>query len=1150
MSPNCIKVVQAAAAAAGRKALTKAELKRIDDDMSATLKLLSQRDPNWPSMTRDQRLTAASNALMAQIAADAKRVKDNALQQIVKQTQVDNSIKNIQAATKGASLTDATKRHMANTHNMIRQIRNSAVAGLMDTIQALGDKTGAGLGRRFMMAVFDAENPIMTRDVIREIYKGADGHSGNKAAQAGAKAWLETVEKLRTRFNAAGGDVGRLDYGYVPRNWDASRVRKAGADKWAADMLPEVDRARMVNEDGSRMSDAEVMDFLRASWRTLSTSGVNKQVPGEYHGTGKRANRGSDHRLIHFKDGESDLRIRAMYGRGSVFDAMAGHIGGISRDIGLVERYGPDPASTARLRFDMIAQSSGKELNEAIGMPEIDPRTYWDMISGKTSTPVNERMANIGVTARNIQTFGKLGGAMISSMTDVATLAITTGYNRMSYWEVLKDVGRQVGSKEAREWMNVQGIVAESLANGIDRWSGDFLGQNWSGKLANATMKLSLMNRWTDSMRQGFSMAMAGKLAEMAKKPWADVSQFDRARLERAGIGEQEWAVLQQTAPSKYKGGEYLTPASVDSVSDIDIQRLRAGEMQAITDRINQQTAELAARNAQEAQWIAGRIEKFDDARDALNRQVKAKGAKRDANAKEAAGQLRERVALLDAQREAARLQSEIEGDYNKLFTKADIDAFASGMRKAANDLGSATRKALSAAEQAGADFGARKQRIEQRMRDAQSKAAAGGDAERALLKMAEQQASLERAALQRDLEIAFKATPDAERQALKAAMDGVKDVRGSAADGMRSAERIGRRYGEAKGRLERRIAEIEGRIAEIGSDAGRATDADAKAAQKKADDMAAELRDFTKRSQDRQARRQAVIAKLHAEELPRLTAEAQRIRQDVADKLGAWIMDEGEFAVVNPDLRTRALTTMGGQQSGTPGGEFARTIMQFKSFPIALISRHWSRMLTDSRGLDGAPMLANRAMYGFALMTSLTALGAIVTQTKQALQGKDPIDMTGDHAGRFWSKAFAQGGGLGIMGDLLLIDPSSSFGDSATTLVKNLAGPTVGTFAEVVAKDVLENAWQAAEGKDTHAAAEVARTVTGLTPGVGLWWIKPFFEHGVTHAFSENMSPGYLARMKSRAKKDWGNEYWWKPGEALPDRAPDIGKAVENAAR
>jgi hypothetical protein len=324
-----------------------------------------------------------------------------------------------------------------------------------------------------------------------------------------------------------------------------------------------------------------------------------------------------------------------------------------------------------------------------------------------------------------------------------------------------------------------------------------------------------------------------------------------------------------------------------------------------------------------------------------------------------------------------------------------------------------------------------------------------------------------------------------------------------------------------------------------------RQANQEGKAAQKKADAMAADLKEFITRSRDRQSRRQAVIDRIQREEMPRITAEAQRIRNEVADKLGAFIMDEGEFAVVNPDLRTRALLTSGGQQAGTAAGELARTVTQFKSFPVAMISRHWSRMLTDSRGLDGAPLLANRAMYGFALMASLTALGAIVTQTKHVLSGKDPVDMTGEYAPRFWAKAFAQGGGLGIMGDLFLIDPSTSYVDAGTKLTQNIAGPTVGTFAEVVAKNIVENAWQVAAGQDTQAAAEVAKTMTGLTPGIGIWWVKPFFEHGVTHAFQENMSPGYLSRMRKRARKDWGVDYWWQPGEAMPDRAPELQQAV-----
>lgn len=830
MLPQCVKVVQAAAQAAGRKPLTKAELKRMDDELSSTMSRLARNDPNWPAMTSNQRWDAAAKTIIAQIEADAKRVVENGKRQILAQAQTDNRIALVRAATKGASLADATKRDFANTHNYIRQVRNEAMSSLMDTIEAVGDKTGAGFGRRVLMNLFDAENPVMARDLISEVYAGANGASGNKIAQSGARAWLDTIEKMRTRFNSSGGDVGKLEYGWVPRSWDAERLRKTGRDQFAADMLTEVDRSRMLTETGQPMSDAEVLDFLRYSWDTLSTEGVIHQTPGDYTSPGKRANRGSDHRLIHFKDGEADLRMRQKYGRGGVFEAMSAHISGMARNVGLLERYGPDPNATARLRFDMISKAAGKPYEKAIGALEIDPKTYWNIISGVMTTPHSERIANVGQTLRNIQTFGKLGGAVISSMTDLATVAVTTGYNRMSYFELLKDVGRQAGSKDARDWMATQQIVAENLVSGLDRFGGEMLGQNWSGKLANATMKLSLMNRWSDSLRQGFNMALSHKLADMAKTDWGALTEFDRARLQRSGLSEADWQELQKTTPAKYGDRDYLTPGAV----------------------------------------------------------------------------------------------------------------------------------------------------------------------------------------------------------------------------------------------------------------------------------------------QDRK----------------------------VAAKLGSFIIDEGEFAVVNPDIRTRTLVTGGGLQSGTAAGEIARTVTQFKSFPIAMISRHWGRMLEG--GAPGGPMLANRAAYGFAMLASLTALGAVVTQTKQMLQGKDPIDMTGDHAGRFWMKAMAQGGGWGILGDLFLIDPASSFGDSATTLVKNIAGPTVGTAAEIIAKDITENAWQAADGKETHAGAEFFRTAQSLTPGVGVWWVKPFLEHGLTHAMQENMSPGYLARMKQRARKDWGQRsYWWAPGEMQPDRPPNIGAAV-----
>jgi hypothetical protein len=261
-----------------------------------------------------------------------------------------------------------------------------------------------------------------------------------------------------------------------------------------------------------------------------------------------------------------------------------------------------------------------------------------------------------------------------------------------------------------------------------------------------------------------------------------------------------------------------------------------------------------------------------------------------------------------------------------------------------------------------------------------------------------------------------------------------------------------------------------------------------------------------------------------------------------LAAKVFGLIHDESEFAVVNPDLAARAVTTFGGQQAGTYAGEIARTVMQFKSFPISMFTRHWSRMLEGDHNAADAPLMANRAAYAFALLASTTALGAVATQAKQILSGKDPIDM---QKPRFWAKAVAQGGGFGIAGDLFLIDPAGSATDSATTAVKNLAGPTVGTVTDLVLKNITENVWQAAEGKDTQWQAELATWARQQTPGASLWWVKPMIEHGFVNAMNESMSPGYLARVQQRAQKDWGQQYWWAPKDPLPQRAPDLSAAT-----
>lgn len=836
MKPECAAAVKAAAEAMGRKGSTEALAREVDARLQRTMRQLARTEEGWQGMSYDQRVSMAAERAMQDIQAEAARKVENAQRQIIKTAATDSRIETQRALFKDETRSGALVRDMGNVGHYIDGIKREAMSHLMSLVDAVGDTTGASGLRRLSMFLFDADNPQMTRDLAVEVFRLGDGSTGNQAAREGAKAWLKVIEGLRTRFNAAGGDVGRLDYGYLPQPHDAARVRAAGRDAWVQHMLGSVDRSRYLDETGARLSDAEVSDILAGAWETIATDGMNKAEPGQFKGNGARANRGSDHRELHFKDADAYLRYLDTFGNGTMYDAMGQHIGGMARSIGLVENYGPNPAAQMRLQFDLAARADGAPVENLPRSFGLRPQSYWDTLNGTAASPVSAQLAQVGQHARNIQVFGKLGGAVISSITDLGTYFVTTGYNQLPYWRAVANIGKTARSAEARDFLTTHGIIAESMASDLNRWSGDFIRNNWSGRIANATMRLSLMNAWTDTLRRGFSLTMMQGMARLSRSKWSALSEFDRIHLERAGITEADWSVISRAELTPFGGIDHLTPEAI------------------------------------------------------------------------------------------------------------------------------------------------------------------------------------------------------------------------------------------------------------------RAT----------GDDAAPEI---------------------------------------VAKVLGL-ITNEAEFAVLNPDLATRTLTTGGGAQAGTVRGELARSVSQFKSFPVAMISRHWRRMLEAPQSSDGAPVMANRLIYSGAMLLTTTALGAIAYQAKQVVAGKDPVDMTGEHAGKFWGKALAQGGGLSIVGDLLLNDPGQSVGGYTRALMGTALGPTISTAAQGLGIGV-ENLWKTINGKETHAGAETLNLVRQNAPLVNLWYTKAAIDHAGMHALQENLSPGYLSKMKQRAAKEWDQTFWWQPGTGAPERAPDLGKAV-----
>lgn len=254
---------------------------------------------------------------------------------------------------------------------------------------------------------------------------------------------------------------------------------------------------------------------------------------------------------------------------------------------------------------------------------------------------------------------------------------------------------------------------------------------------------------------------------------------------------------------------------------------------------------------------------------------------------------------------------------------------------------------------------------------------------------------------------------------------------------------------------------------------------------------------------------------------------------RDAANKLHEMMLSEMDFAVVTPDARVRAITTQG-LPKGSVMGELARSFSLYKSFPISMITSHLYRGASQIDGLSKAKYLAE-------LMVGLTVIGGIGLQTREILKGKDPRNMADP---KFWGAAFAQGGSLGLYGDFLFAD-ANRYGKG---IPETLAGP-VFSLAKDTSELTMGNLWKFLEGQEkTHFMRDSVNYFHSYMPGRSTWWARLALDRMMFDSLREMADPHAstsFRRTMQNARKDFGQEFWWKPGQSAPERLPDLGEAI-----
>lgn len=560
MRAECIEAVSKAIG----RSVTQAEAKGIEDRINESMRNVARKDPAaWRSLSAADRLEAGAKEAAQQLVAEAGKKKARIGLQVLAH---DRTMGRYDAMVqKGRAPFAAVGRVLDNVEAYSKGVAKEYFGQMLDTINAVDTK--------WLGMVEDASS---VQKFVREVM---GQKTGDARAQAAAKAWLDTIEEMRQRFNRAGGDVGKLDYGYLPQPHDQARVAIAGRDKWVNDTLPLLDRNRYINEDGSRFSDDQVRELLGRAWETIATGGLNKLQPGRSTGSGMRANKGSESRAIHFKDPDAYFAYMNDYARGGVFDAMQAHVGRLSKDIALVEELGPNAESMFRYLQDTAKKTGDSDL---VGPFLVKTGDMWDAMTGKTGIAENARIADIAQGARNIEVFSKLGSALLSSVTDIPTYVTATMFNRLPVWDSMTTLIKSYG-KDSKEFANRGGMIADSIVSDMNRWAEANVGAGWTGKLANATMKASLLEAWTDATRRAFGISMMGGMARMTRADWSKLHPRDLRQMEAKGVSQTDYKVWQIAKLEDWKGSQMLTP---QSIRGIDAKVLEAnGIKQSDVDR-------------------------------------------------------------------------------------------------------------------------------------------------------------------------------------------------------------------------------------------------------------------------------------------------------------------------------------------------------------------------------------------------------------------------------------------------------------------------------------------------------------------------------------------------------------------------------------
>ncbi|ELM6922208.1 hypothetical protein OGW15_21145 [Citrobacter sp. Cf039] len=577
MRQECINAVQQAA----QRTLTAREIQNIEDRIYRNMRQLARNDPaSWRQMTDAERLRRAGQLAADELQQEAGLKRRRVALTIAARQRLDAFINGYQGTVGKLGALNRTiafsadgKSNFLSVESRGKATRDYALSQIQEAFEAVDPR---------FFHLFEDEKGV--RDLVFEI-RGQD--TGNIKAKKGAKAWADVTELLRRRFNDAGGDIGYLENWGIPQHHSMEKVGRATREQWVSDVIGKLDRKYYIKEDGQLMSDAEVTAFLGEAYNTIATGGLNKLSDSGMRLSGARANRGNASRQIHFKDADSYLEYQRQYGDRSLWEVMVGHLEGISKDIALVETYGPNPDHVFRAILDEVTAETATVNPQRTGQVKRmanSTENLYNFISGKTQPIANPHIAQWSDNIRNWLVASRLGSALLASFSDLGTMYLSAKVTNLPMNQLFRNQLEAMDPTNRTELARARraGLAMESLLGSVNRWAMDNMGPSKARWAATAVMRASGLTAWSDAHKRAYGVTMMGSLGEVVSRS-PDLRSLDGGDfriLKSKGITEQDFSVWKLADQEDWGKGNntMLTPESIMRIPDDAVKHLGAPE--------------------------------------------------------------------------------------------------------------------------------------------------------------------------------------------------------------------------------------------------------------------------------------------------------------------------------------------------------------------------------------------------------------------------------------------------------------------------------------------------------------------------------------------------------------------------------------------